>query len=121
MNNSCDIIDPRNSIEWGGFVNNHPRGTFFHTGAWASVLCKSYGFMPYYVILRKDKLIMAGLPLIAVHGIFGSTKAVSLPFTDFCAPLCDSASQFEVLLKSSIDLSKTKNWASLEFRGGQEF
>jgi lipid II:glycine glycyltransferase (peptidoglycan interpeptide bridge formation enzyme) len=121
MGKDCEIIDPRSSIEWDGFVKNHPQGTFFHSGVWASVLCESYGFTPYYIVLRKDKLIVAGLPLIAVRSIFGPARAVSLPFTDFCGPLCDSASQFEVLLKSSMDLSKTKHWAFLEFRGGQEF
>ena len=114
MGKDCEIIDPRSSIEWDGFVKNHPQGTFFHSGVWASVLCESYGFTPYYIVLRKDKLIVAGLPLIAVRSIFGPARAVSLPFTDFCGPLCDSASQFEVLLKSSMDLSKTKHWAFLE-------
>jgi Uncharacterized protein involved in methicillin resistance len=121
MNTLCDIIDPRSSPEWDSFVKSRKDATFFHTTAWVQVLCDSYGFTPRYITLRDKNSIIAGLPVIAVRNIWGKQKAVSLPFSDFCGPLCDSDAEYEALLTCAIDLCKKNKWNDLELRGGQEF
>lgn len=121
MNTLCDIIDPRSSPEWDSFVKSRKDATFFHTTAWVQVLCDSYGFTPRYITLRDKNSIIAGLPVIAVRNIWGKQKAVSLPFSDFCGPLCDSGAEYEALLTCAIDLCKKNKWNDLELRGGQEF
>jgi len=79
-----DISDQR----WASFVQASPDAAPFHRPEWAQMLGACYGYRAF-ALSKVDAggRIYSGLPLIDVTGPFGRRRWVSLPFTDYCAPL----------------------------------
>ena len=46
------IIDPCKYTKWDSFVLSHNEGTIFHLSNWAKVIQETYGYEPYYLILK---------------------------------------------------------------------
>jgi hypothetical protein len=55
-----------------------------------------------------------------VRSLLTGRRAVALPFTDNCDPLCGDISGFKELFRNAIELGKLRGWRYLEFRGGQK-
>lgn len=80
-------LSPTDS-RWTSFVEGHPSATPFHHPAWADVLAAAYGFEAAGLALVDDEgEIEAALPIIRLGRRASRRRAVSLPFTDWCAPL----------------------------------
>jgi len=47
-------------------------------------------------------------------------RAIALPFTDSCEPLCPSQTGFKELFRNAVEFGKLRGWKYLEFRGGQK-
>jgi hypothetical protein len=83
---TIDLADPR----WLEFVSSRPDANLFHHPAWAQLLADCYGYRAKVVALTDDgRGVLAGLPVIDVSLPFGRRRWMSLPFTDYCAPLAD--------------------------------
>jgi lipid II:glycine glycyltransferase (peptidoglycan interpeptide bridge formation enzyme) len=119
--NEILYIDPISEPAWDRFILSRPDAVFFHTSNWARVLKQSYGFKFIYLIAKNGNEITDALPLVEVKDFFGRKKAVSLPFSDFCEPLCLSASTFRALFSAGIDIAQKNGWKSIELRGGEQF
>jgi len=61
------------------------------------------------------------LPLMEVDSWLTGRRAVALPFTDECVPLCGEAKNFEGLWQSALALGRTRGWKSIELRGGRKW
>jgi hypothetical protein len=46
-------------------------------------------------------------------------RAVSLPFTDECSPLCSELDSFNLLLQATLEYGKSRQWRYVEIRGGR--
>ena len=89
-------VDPSKDKRWDEFVKSHPEGTVFHLSAWARVLQKTYGYIPYYFILEdSDEKIKAGCPFFLIKSWLAGNRLVCLPFTDVCFPLVTSDRDIE--------------------------
>jgi hypothetical protein len=119
--NNIQIVNPLDIPDWDAHILKFPEATIFHSAAWARVLIESYGFEPHYCVVYQGEEITGVLPLMGVRDIFGRKKGVSLPFTDFCEPLCTSQTEWDALLQASLSLLKKNRWNMLELRGGQQF
>jgi len=79
-----EITDPR----WVSFATTHPAATPFHHPDWARLVAGCYGFRAFALAVSdRAGVIHAGLPVVEVRHLRGERKWVSLPFTDYCAPL----------------------------------
>ena len=75
---------------WTSFVEASPDATPFHRPEWAEMLAACYGYRAFALSkVDAQGLISAGLPVVDVRSPFGR-RWVSLPFTDYCAPLARS-------------------------------
>lgn len=93
------IIDPSKDKRWDEFVGNHPQGTVFHLSAWARVLQKTYGYIPYYFILEdSNRKIKEGCPFFLIKSWLTGNRLVCLPFSDYCNPLINSKQSLDLLL-----------------------
>ena len=73
---------------WAAFVEGHPSATPFHHPAWANVLARTYGLdAAGLALVDGDGEIEVALPIIQLGRRASRRRAVSLPFTDWCAPL----------------------------------
>jgi CelD/BcsL family acetyltransferase involved in cellulose biosynthesis len=81
------LTDPR----WEDFVARQPGATPFHHPDWGQLVADCYGFRAFAVVTSDGTgAIRAGLPVVEVRHLVGEPKWVSLPFTDYCAPLAST-------------------------------
>ena len=74
---------------WDDYVRAHPDGTPFHLYNWIKTIYESYNFEPYlYAVKNNQEAITSILPLFVIKSIFTGRRIISLPFTDYCGPLC---------------------------------
>jgi hypothetical protein len=117
MDATLDIIDPLSYPKWDELLLSSPDYTFFHSSNWARVLYESYGFKPSYFTLISNKNLVVCVPFMEVKNIVGKRKGVSLPFSDYCAPICASNFPFVNVFSSIASFGNKKQWKTLEFRG----
>ena len=111
------IIDPRIDQSWDDSIAEHPEATIFHTSAWAKVLCDTYGQTPLYFRFKSSGQEKVLLPLMEVASPFTGRRGVSLPFSDFCAPLFfGGSSPDHALVEELAILSRERNWKYFELR-----
>jgi len=112
-------VDPSKDKRWDEFVKSHPEGTVFHLSAWARVLQKTYGYIPYYFILEdSDEKIKAGCPFFLIKSWLAGNRLVCLPFTDNCFPLVTSHGNIERLFCTTMEKAKEEKVDHIEVRGG---
>ena len=113
-----NVVDPICDPDWDRLVTSHPGSSFFHSAAWAKVLCKTYGHKPISLLLSRNAEPVALVPLLEVSSPFTGRRGVCLPFTDFCDPLffggCDSG----IVSRPLCELARNRNWKYFEIRGG---
>jgi CelD/BcsL family acetyltransferase involved in cellulose biosynthesis len=119
MSEMIDMNNPKEIECWDQYVLAHPKGTPYHMSGWIRTLSTVYRFEPHLWVERNGKGdIAAVLPFLAVHNILAGSKLVSLPYSDFCGPLCNSQSELEGLISAVIKTEKKMNY--IEIRDGVE-
>lgn len=118
---NIQVINPLVHAGWDDLVLAHPDCSFFHSSAWARVLCESYGYKPFYFTIFESDAVSACLPIMEVRSFITGKRGVSLPFTDNCEPLVDAPGQFEAIIGHAKEFGRKSGWKYLEFRGGTTF
>lgn len=91
-------VDPLSDPRWTEFVNRHPRSSAFHTTGWLKSLNATYGFKPLAVTPSRPKTELANaLLLCSIESWVTGRRLVSLPYSDYCEPLCDSSELADIL------------------------
>jgi hypothetical protein len=118
---NISLLNPIEHPDWDDLLLTADRATFFHTTGWARVLSESYGYTPlYFTIIEKGKL--AGLiPVMEIESFLTGKRGVSLPFTDICHPVADTAATFQALMDRLTEYGHGAGWKYIEFRGGSDF
>lgn len=118
---NLEVINPiTNSKQWDTLLNHFPKATIFHTSAWAKTLINAYKFKPFYCAWIINNTPIALIPIMQVKTLTGKLKGVSLPFSDECAPLISSISNWNEFFKQILTLGKKQKWKTIEFRGGSD-
>jgi CelD/BcsL family acetyltransferase involved in cellulose biosynthesis len=93
------LLDPR----WAQFLDASARASVFHTPGWLEALRRTYGYQPiaFTAGLPAGRL-EGGLVFCYVKSWLTGARLVSLPFSDHCEPLAESASVFEQLLQAAL-------------------
>jgi Acetyltransferase (GNAT) domain len=114
--------NPLEASNWDARLaeQNHPACSFFHSSAWANVLAETYGYRPFYFLARESGPFHSLLPFMEVSSALTGKRAIALPFTDQCEPLCHDKIRFKDLFYNAIELGKLRGWKYLEFRGGHK-
>lgn len=93
-----------------------PDFSFFHGAAWTRVLTETYGFTPVWQAKGTSLL-----PLMEADSWLRGRRGIALPFTDECAPLCESETEFKLLFEEAVELGQKRGWNTIELRGGRKF
>ena len=112
------VIDPTCDPDWDGLVASHPGSNFFHSAAWAKVLCRTYDHKPISLLLSRNGEPAALVPLLEVSSPFTGRRGVCLPFTDFCDPLFFGRCDFNIVSRPLCELARNREWKYFEIRGG---
>ncbi len=112
------ISDPAATEEWDRYVESHALATPCHLSMWLNAIRKTYGFDPLLFVARDERHSPLGIfPLFRIRGAFAGIRIVSLPFSDYGGPLCDSTSVEEEFIKHIRDACPD-GIRYLEIRGG---
>ncbi|MCX7974661.1 MAG: peptidoglycan bridge formation glycyltransferase FemA/FemB family protein [Candidatus Aminicenantes bacterium] len=110
------IIDPSRYYKWNTFIINNFDPDVFHSSEWCLVLKSTYNFLPNYFLFSKDDQPLAVIPLMEIQGFIIGSRAVGLPFTDYCNPLKVNNLEILSLRKDIINYGQNKKWNYVEFR-----
>jgi len=121
MSLEIKIINPLDDDQWDNLIIESNQYSFFHSHAWIKVLRESYGYTPYFFILRNKGEFSALLPFMEVNSCYSGRRGVSLPFSDYCDPIIRGQISPQNLLKRAISFGKTFKWKYLDMHGGEIF
>jgi hypothetical protein len=110
-------IYPLADVRWDELVSRHPRAGVFHTSSWLSSLQRTYRYEPVaYTTCRPSERLTNGLVFCKVRSWITGRRLVSLPFSDHCDLLADSASEQEELLAHVCERVVRDGYAHAEIR-----
>ena len=110
-------FDPLRDSRWTDFVERHPRASIFHTPGWLSALERTYGFEPIaFTTSAPHTELRTALVMAAVRSRLTGRRLISLPFSDHCDPLVDTADQLHALTAAVIKLRRDGKWKHVELR-----
>lgn len=112
-------LNPLQDPQWDALVQSLAGGTFFHTSAWARVLCATYGFRPRYLACFDGDRLRGALPLMEVTSCITGRRGVALPFSDECEPLVADQAILARLWQHARHLAAARGWKYVEVRGGE--
>jgi hypothetical protein len=111
------VIRPLADPRWEELLSWHPRAGVFHTSKWLSALRASYGYEPIaFTTSPPGKPLMNGLVFCQVKSWITGRRLVSLPFSDHCALLADSAAEQQELLVHVCEKVASEGYTHLEIR-----
>lgn len=121
MSLNLQIINPLTHPEWDSLITSTRNYSFFHTSAWARVLCETYGYTPLYFTHIENGTLQVAIPLMEVKSFLTGKRGVSLPFTDYCEPINSNSINLRDIYKHLIEHGKQAGWKYIEFKGGSNF
>ncbi|NMB55058.1 MAG: GNAT family N-acetyltransferase [Leptolinea sp.] len=102
---------------WLRFIETRPDAMIFHHPFWMKNLEDTYDYKAFVLVVEgKDQTIQAGVPMMQVDSFLTGRRWVSLPFSDWCAPLFLHDEALEELTDGLIELSETNGVPGMELR-----
>lgn len=110
-------VDPIQDARWASLVAHHAKASVFHTVAWLEALRHTYGYEPVaFTTSPPTGALKNGLLFCRVKSWLTGRRLVSLPFSDHCEPLCDSAEDVNFLISYLQSALEHQEWKYLELR-----
>lgn len=114
---SVHQIDPTKDARWTVLVQRHPQASVFHTVGWLQALRHTYGYETVaFTTSPPSGDLQNGLVFCHVNSWLTGHRLVSLPFSDHCEPLCDSAEELSFLVRYLQSATERQGWKYLEMR-----
>ena len=111
------IVDPLSDDRWDELVRRHRRASIFHERGWLEALARTYGYKPFVLTSAPPgEPLENGLALCRVSSWMTGTRLVSLPFSDHCEPLLNSASELQDFINWLREECNRQQWRYVEFR-----
>lgn len=113
----CYQLDPTHDRRWGDFLERHPRSSVFHSVGWLEALRRTYGYEPVvFTTSPPTGALQNGVVFCRINSWLTGNRLVSLPFSDHCEPLCDSAEDLAFLVRYLQSILEPQNCRYLEVR-----
>jgi hypothetical protein len=110
-------VDPLRDRRWNNFVERHPRSSVFHRAEWLRALKWAYGYEPATISsCSPDSLLTNAIVFCRVRSPWTGNRLVSLPFSDHCEVLANSAREAGFLMSHLRSLVDGRNWTYAEVR-----
>jgi lipid II:glycine glycyltransferase (peptidoglycan interpeptide bridge formation enzyme) len=110
-------INPLEDPRWDELLERHPKASVFHSRAWLEALRKTYGYEPAaYTTSPSGESLKNGIVFCRVESWLTGRRLVSLPFSDYCAPLVDDPGEMQVFLNKLKQEAETGQWRYIEIR-----
>jgi CelD/BcsL family acetyltransferase involved in cellulose biosynthesis len=112
------VLGADDAAEWDRRVLCHKDYSFFHSAAWARVICDTYRHTPHYLVFSESGgESVALIPLVELLSPITGRRAISLPFSDFCEPLVFTGNKRTFIEAEVLRLARERRWNYIELRG----
>ncbi|MDA8089029.1 MAG: GNAT family N-acetyltransferase [Nitrospiraceae bacterium] len=111
------IVNPLECSSWDQLLLSHPGYSFFHSSRWAEVLLEAYNYKPSYFTVAGNNRLSALLPVMEINSPLTGKRGVSLPFTDYCAPLFTEDFESGKIFDCLVEHGAVAGWKFVEIRG----
>src|SRR6202161_895955 len=119
---SCFQLDPTTDARWSRFVELHPKASVFHTVGWLQTLQHTYGYEPLaFTTSPPDTGLENGIAFCYITSWLTGRRLVSLPFSDHCEPLVDTADALDAMASALEQECRGRQWRYVEVRPLQRF
>lgn len=110
-------FSPLQDSRWPEFVERHPHASIFHLPGWLKALHKTYGYEPVVCTTSAPGTeLRNGLVFCRVRSWLTGNRIVSLPFSDHCEPLVDTAENLAALIFDAGESLRREGWKYFELR-----
>lgn len=93
-------LDPTKDRRWSELLERHPDASVFHTAEWLRALRGTYGYEPVAFTTSSPACeLKNGIVFCSISSWLTGRRLVSLPFSDHCEPLCESAEDSAFLIR----------------------
>jgi len=101
-------IDPLTDPRWEELTVRHPSASVFHSSGWLRALQRSYGYQPVaYTLCAPRANLLNAVVFVRIESWLTGRRLISLPFSDHCELLVDSAlNSHEILTQACWDAMK---------------
>jgi CelD/BcsL family acetyltransferase involved in cellulose biosynthesis len=114
---SVHELNPLEDSRWQHFVDQHADSSVFHCTEWLEALSRSYGYQPIvYTTTPPGQELSNGVVFCRVQSWLSGCRLVSLPFSDYCEPLLDTADNAEQLINYLTASQARQRWKYIELR-----
>lgn len=114
---TADCIDPLRDPRWGAFVQKNARASLFHSTAWLQALADTYQYEPVaYTTSPRSGELENGFVFCRVRSWLTGKRLVSLPFSDHCEALVDSAEDLDAIMGAVEQECRLSQWRYIEVR-----
>jgi hypothetical protein len=113
----CYQLDPTQDPRWAELVEKHAKASVFHTVAWLQALRRTYEYEPVvFTTSPPTGELKNGWVFCRINSWLTGRRLVSLPFSDHCEPLCDSAEDVNFMIRYLQTTLEHQKWKYLEIR-----
>ncbi len=110
-------IDPTRDERWDTFLQKHTDASIFHTRGWLEALRLTYGYNPIaFTTSPAGSPLTNGFPFCQISSWLSGSRLVSLPFSDHCNPLVQSAAELSDVLTYLRQKRDAEKWSYVEIR-----
>jgi hypothetical protein len=110
-------IDPTTDFRWAELVARQPGASVFHSVGWLKALQLTYGYAPVaFTTSPPTSELKNGIVCCSIDSWLTGRRLVSLPFSDHCEPLYDSAEDADFLIRNIQNALTEQKWKYLELR-----
>jgi hypothetical protein len=110
-------IYPLTDGRWDELVSQHRLAGVFHSSSWLSALQRTYGYEPVaFTTCPPAESLRNGLVFCKVKSWITGRRLVSLPFSDHCDLLADSAAEQEELVAHACERVAHDGCSHMELR-----
>jgi hypothetical protein len=114
---SCFQLDPIQDPRWARLVERHPKASVFHSVAWLRALRRTYGYEPVaFTTSPPTGNLKNAIVLCRINSWLTGRRLISLPFSDHCEPLFDSAADLNFLIHNLESALEHEEWKYLQLR-----
>lgn len=115
-------IDPLIDARWKSLLLRHPAASVFQSVGWLQALQRTHGYEPVAFTTSPPSVTLTnGILCARIRSWLTGRRIISLPFSDHCAPLCESEEQLEGLLLDLQRESLVEKWKYIELRPTTQF
>ncbi|MBI1379650.1 MAG: GNAT family N-acetyltransferase [Planctomycetaceae bacterium] len=107
---------PGDDEQRDSFVDQHVRGTVFHTARWRRAVERVFGHPPRELGAFQDGRMVGMLPLMRTPSVFGPHNHVSVPYATYGGALGESEAIEIALVQRAIERARTEGVGRMELR-----